>query len=262
MNISRFNYLCKSVLILLIFKEIPTPQMVSASENIVSESLTCEKLTPIPGFLGYQARDSNKRCEGLYDPLTNRVHAQIIGMTYVAGSQPKDISTVCISKMPARENTIDTDQSILRILGLSILQDTYYRLDGIITDREPILTFRADEVLYPSGMSISQIGFVGRSDDAIVPLVISFDHECSKFPAIKPPIAVALRFATLTNKIAWRWSDACSASTQWTELPSRQYLPGEVIRFDINPPPKSPCGLIIASRNASQNWNDNRWDIK
>ena len=143
--------------------------ILHAGQSARAEPWKCATVSPISGPLGYQHRGDGSRCEGLYEPTVSSQRIDLLNLTNAIprSGSPKFAQISVPSSL--------TDVAGLHVVGLSLVPDTFYRLDAPISPARPAMIPTSD-VIMPGGLDLSQLGFVGYSDKWIIPLNVQLTN--------------------------------------------------------------------------------------
>lgn len=211
---------------------------------------SCVSLPSLPGPLGYQSRENNSWCEGLYRaPVSGGI--EIIGFSQIDLSC-EDGESIAISAKGVKT----TDRYLL--LGRSVSFGHYYRYDRWQTGQEEIV-INPGTVIKPSSIPLLGVYFTAKLEGALIPIQISYEPPAGSHCAdteTSAGIMTTLLSPQFAEELFWRYSD-CQDSDAW-QSPSNflRTPPLSPITFAITPPQDgSTCTLEIRLRHASGSWS-------
>lgn len=217
----------------------------------------CVDVSPVSGPLGYQLRSQGARCEGLYQPSVSSQRIELINLT-----------NAIVTNRGARFIQVGTAASLnnggVQIVGLSLVPDTFYRLDAPIPPGRQLMVPVAD-VVEPAALDFSQLGFVGYSGTVIVPLNVQFlDAGQPENIVSSGSMSATISLSTFATDVLWRWKSGCQIAPSnqiWNRVSGGSFFPRSPISFDITPLPTTPCGLEVAVKTTVDGWISTGWMI-
>lgn len=183
-------------IVLLIF--ILLPNSAPAQGNL------CDKgLKPIDDGRGYIMRRGTPRCEGIYQSKINSNNLQIV--SYLIGKLRYDLKTQDSLKIEI-PTVPDLSARPVRVRGLSLPLNSYYRLDSVLP-AEGFMIWPIKEVLAPARLSSSMIGlfaWYGSGDEkTFVPLRVS-PVEGDAEGATESAAVLTIRSPVKIESLKWR----------------------------------------------------------
>jgi hypothetical protein len=218
----------------------------------------CAAISPVGGPLGYQARDAGARCEGLYQPAVGSERIELLNLTNAVKTN-SGAKFIQISVAPSLPK-----DTTLRILGLSFITDTFYRLDAPISSDKALLIPTSD-VLEPAALDTSELGYVGYADNTIIPLNVQLlDTSQPRVITASGSVSVIISLSTFATEVLWRWKPTCQREgidQKWSPVVGSGFYPRTPISFDITNLPSGPCPLMVAINTTSDGWVFTEWTI-
>jgi hypothetical protein len=224
----------------------------------------CAKVEPIGGPLGYQRRGGGQRCEGFYQPSVSGERIDLLSLTY---TRPKNVESLSFLHIQAvvRDKPAPSDAVTVHVVGLSLVPDTFYRLDAVLSAKAPSTTLPLSQVIGPGQLDVSQIGFVGYSSNSIVPLAIQLANT-SEPPNSLPtlPISVTIALSTFATEVIWHWKPGCPSARpdqSSSRLPGSTFLPHVPLSFPLVPLPQQMCTLEVGANPSGGPWIWAEWTV-
>ena len=227
-------------------------------QPLLAQEISCDDsgLAPETNTLGYKIREGSIRCEGLYrSPVGSSL--EIVGFRYGNSSLSSERSILNVSAPPLKQLAIN----VLNIRAEAIPLDTYYRLDAVITEDQP-LTWPLNEVVIPAGISPDELGIFGwiqkDTGKVLVPVDVYPAGLISPAKVGKKPLTVIVRPAINVDKILWRtFPENSIQRPEWNELERDKYPNGRYLTFVVPDGPTEIIGLeLVAKLHKQPGWED------
>jgi len=231
--------------------------VVLLSQSLLAQEISCDTdLTPERNMLGYKIRESGNRCEGLYrSPVSSSL--EIVG--YRQGNSPlsSEQNKLIVSAPPLKQLAV----KVLNIRAEAIPLDTYYRMDAVVKEDQP-LTWPLNEVVIPAGISPDELGIFGwiqqDAGKVLVPVYVYTTSLVSSANIGKKPLTVVVRPAVNVDKILWRtFKENSVERPEWNKPERDEYPNRKFITFVIPAGPTEIIGLeLVAHIHKKPGWED------
>lgn len=225
--------------------------IVSTVLTQVAEVPACVAVTPVPGPLGYSVRDGGIRCEGLY---IAQVAATPIEVVSVYSQAVIGLSAAKILRIAAADASLHTP---VLITGIATTPEVYYRVDARLTAEQPTIDIDGSAVLFRAGLQFSDLAFLGKQGDAILPLAITDPSQPS--PAARSPttIVIQLRTTRPLKQLHWRIERPQSTQQDWAAYPDDLSGPYRLANLRLGAG-SGAADLVIKTEDASGRWSVSR----
>ena len=210
-----------------------------------------QELKSIGGELGYQWRENNSVCEGLYEA---KVSASLEIVSYLAGELNFDPSVHSALSISVADSLALTSKDV-SVRAVALLAGTYYRMDSTLVQPERI-TWLLDEVVRPSKLGSDKLGVFGwigsDSEKIFVPLRVTHVSDTSTVEVQK--LELLIRPTVDVDYISWRaWTeDNQPAGDGEIPLGARAGWPFSVV---FSGGPQSVLNVEVTAKEAnSEEW--------
>lgn len=197
----------------------------------------CSDLKPAQGKLGYQARSSPDRCEGIYQSLVAGEIELISFLRRPLSFNSQTDATIDIVVPRTTPGAGSSGFIVARALPLRV----YYRLDASVKAGET-LKWPISEVVSPAGLAPSDLGIVGSSllSDGTVFFPLDVKPQGATVASYNSPV-ITFRAPVDLDTFSWRLVGD-SAPTSWNKASQNMTIRmGDTISFPID----GPTGRIV-----------------
>lgn len=192
-----------------------------------ADRVPCASLVPDHGALGFRRRTGDDRCEGFYK---SNVSGEALSIAFLVAGQVPSASLLEISGAgPAREVNV---RAVALPLGI------YYRMDAIVTPRQPLRWPLAEVVQASQSLKASDLGLYGWFGDAARP---TYTPVRAKAPgaqqvADQQPVRLGIRANVALDLVNYNVADDASCrfgSQPWKRL-ATDVRPGGILTIVLH----------------------------
>lgn len=209
------------------------------------EPAPCDRgLRPVASSFGYQARERNHRCEGLYESTVRAVALEVVSFSYGALRYDHDQDVLHVHA-PLLADLVEAP---VRIRAVALPLKAYYRMDAFAPAEGP-LAWPLSSVIRPAGLEDRHLGLLGwvPGDDGpiLVPLWASpggGEPPSAPLPPAEALLQLGVRLSGDAERVLWRLRDAAGPAP-W-EVAAEGRLPaGTVVHVAL--PEGAPARLRV-----------------
>lgn len=226
----------------------------------------CDRLQPVSTALGYQMREPEVRCEGLYESTVRAIGIEVVGFF----SRPLRFDAA----EEAAVKIVSPDLSVLelppegpvRVRAVALPLKTYYRMDAILGS-DGTMTWPLAEVIGPAGLDDDQIGLYGwfgeETDKTFVPVhVVSAAAEPAKGEEPRSSdLRLYLRLTSDAERLLWRYTEN-DAVSEWLPAAAGRVRAGQTAVVLLPDGPTALMRIDVAAKpEASDDWTSLRFDL-
>ena len=243
----EFSSKCALQMILVLGLLIATMPRLQAQEDSCDESLK-----PDTGKYGYSLRPSDNRCEGLYiSQVSGRL--QIVSLFRGELNLHSKHKTIHVSAPGFKE----LSTSSIHVRAVAIPLNTYYRMDAVITENDPLI-WSLDDVVKPIGLNPNQIGLYGWVENdagkVFVPLDVFPDGSLDSKGSANQLSTLVVRSTVDIEKLVWRSSlEHSEQFSEWQRYSGNTIRAGQPVSLVL---PSSGPTAILKLEVAAKPFND------
>jgi len=244
----EFSTKCALQMILVLSLLIATMPRLQAQEDSCDESLK-----PGTGKYGYSLRPSDNRCEGLYiSQVSGRL--QIVSLFRGKLNLHSEHKTIKLSAPGFKE----LSTSSIHVRAVAIPLNTYYRMDAVITESDPLI-WSLDDVVKPIGLNPNQIGIFGwvenNADKVFVPVDVFPEGSTESKGGANLLSTLVVRSAVDIEKLAWRSSQEHSEKvSEWQPYKGDTIRAGQPVSLVLPGGPTAVLHLEVAAKPSNDTW--------
>lgn len=244
----EFSTKCALQMILVLSLLIAIMPRLQAQEDSCDGSLK-----PETGKYGYSLRTSDNRCEGLYiSQVSGRL--QIVSLFRGELNLHSEHKIIHVSAPGFKELAT----SSIHVRAVAIPLNTYYRMDAVITDSEPLI-WSLDDVVKPIGLNPNQIGIYGwvenNADIVFVPLDVLPEGPMDSEGSANLLSTLVVRSAVDIEKLAWRSSlEHSEQVSEWQQYNGGTIRAGQPVSLVLPGGPTAILQLEVAAKPSNDTW--------
>ena len=162
-------------------------------QPLLAQEFSCDDsgLEPETTALGYKIRQGSTRCEGLYrSPVSSSL--EVVGFQYGTPGLSSEPKVLNVSSPSLKQLAVKA----LHIRAEAIPFKTFYRLDAVITEDQPLI-WPLDEVVIPAGIAPDELGVFGwveqDTEKVLVPVDVNPAGQVSQAKVSKKPLMIVVR---------------------------------------------------------------------
>jgi len=173
------------------------------------------------------------------------------------------------SRLSSEQNILTVSAPSLKQLAVTVLNiraeaiplDTYYRMDAVVKEDQP-LTWPLNEVVIPAGIAPDELGIFGwiqqDTGKVLVPVDVYPTDQPSSAKVGKKRLTVIVRPAVNVDKILWRtFRENSVKRPEWNEPVRDQFTNRRFFSFVIPDGPTEIIGLeLVAHIHKKPGWED------
>ncbi|MBL26195.1 MAG: hypothetical protein CMM50_01400 [Rhodospirillaceae bacterium] len=237
----------------------------SATAPVAAVADVCDRLQPVSTALGYQVREPDVRCEGLYESTVRAIGIEVVGFLLAPVRFDAELEAEVEIASADLSNLETPPEGPLRVRAVALPLKTYYRMDAVLGP-DGTMAWPLAEVIRPAGLKDDQIGIYGwfgeETDKTFVPVrVLSATAESSEMPEPSPQLRLYLRVTSDAERLLWRYGDDGTVS-EWLPAAEGRVRAGQTAAVALPPGPTALLRIdVTAKPEGSDDWTSLRFDL-